>query len=272
MTERNINKIYIKYYQGTTQQSRNAVKNTVAHFQKRAGKNCEFLNGYTFSVVNKFQDLSADTPWKKFIKLTSDKHGNAWGITNPTVVDGEKSVVIQAKKHSSDKNIFNANTDPKLLESATLHEIGHIFDNYFGKKNDKLVEIVKNFHIYSNLSLTEKQILKKYLRHKDLSDSDEFKQAWLKDATALGKDKKKYEEFKNNNVRRYYAINEIDITDGITKQEIEYADKARSEIFAQLFAYALGKDDGHKDEIIKVYPNTYKYVQNCIKDYLEIKL
>ncbi len=35
-----------------------------------------------------------------------------------------------------------------------------------------------------------------------------------------------------------------------------------------MFAYALGKDDGHKDEIIKVYPNTYKTVQNYIKKYL----
>ncbi len=32
------NKIYFKYYSGTTAQTRNAVKNTAAEFLRRAGK------------------------------------------------------------------------------------------------------------------------------------------------------------------------------------------------------------------------------------------
>lgn len=265
------NKVYFKYYTGVTEQSRYAVKNTVSEFLKRAGKNAEFINGYTFSIVNKFKDLPVDTLWKKTVKLTADQCSETWGITNTTVVDSEKSIVMQAKAHASEKNIFNGNTNPKFLETCAMHKIGHVFDNYYGKKNKELVDIVKNFHLFKHRSEPEERALKLYMRNKDLSDSKEFKKAWLKDATTLGKDKNKYDEFKKNGIRRYLSINEIDITDGITKQEIENADRSRAEIFAHLFAYALGKDDGQKEEILAVYPNTYKCVQKYISKYLGIK-
>jgi len=258
MPTRNIsNKVYFKYYSGTTAETKNAVKNTAAEFLKRAGENSTFINGYTFSVVNEYKDLPSNTPYKKYLKKNSKALTNTWGASNPTVIDQEKGIILQTKEHSFPRSIFHKNIDTKLIETATLHEIGHIFDNYYGKKDKNLIKEAKKLHISNDkLTKTQQNILNKYLRNKDLSDSDEFKQAWLKDATALGKDKKKYEEFKNDNIRRYYAI--------------EDADKSRSEIFAQLFAYALGKDDGHKDEIIKAYPNTFKIVQIYINKYLNL--
>jgi len=268
---KHINKIYFKYYSGTTAETRNAVKNTAVEFLRRLGKNSAFINGYTFSIVNEYKDLSSDTQWKRYLKNNSDKYTNTWGVSNPTVIDEEKGIIIQAKEHSFPRSIFHRNIDVKLLETATLHEIGHIFDNYYGNKDKNLIKEVRKLHI-SNDKLTEAQqkMLNKYLRSKDLSDSTEYKQAWLKDASALGKDKNKYKEFKRDDIRKYYAIEDIDITDGITSQEVEKADKSRSEIFAQLFAYALGRDDGHKDEIIRVYPNTYKFVKAHIKKLLNI--
>lgn len=265
------NKVYFKYYAGTTTETRNAVKNTAAGFLKRAGKNAAFINGYTFSIVNEYKDLPSDTNFKKYLKDNSDNLTNTYGASNPTVIDEEKGIIIQAKERSFLRSIFNSNIDAKFIETATLHEIGHIFDNYFGAKDKNLIKKVRKLHLTDkNLTKTQQNMLNKYLRNKDLSDSKEFKQAWLKDATVLGKNKNKYNEFKNDNIRRYYAIEDINITDGITLQEIEDADKSRSEIFAQLFAYALGRDDGHKDEIIKAYPNTYKIVQNYINKYLNL--
>ncbi|MBR1461238.1 hypothetical protein IJ596_06375, partial [bacterium] len=180
-------------------------------------------------------------------------------------------IILQTKERSFPRSIFHRNIETKLIETATLHEIGHIFDNYFGTKDENLIKEVRKLHFSDkNLTKTQQNMLNKYLRNKDLSDSKEFKQAWLKDAIALGKDRNKYNEFKKDSIRRYYAIEDINITDGITSQEVENADKSRSEIFAQLFAYALGKDDGHKNEIIKVYPNSYKAVKNYIKKYLNL--
>ena len=265
------NKVYFKYYTGTTTETRNAVKNTVAEFLKRARGNSTFINGYTFSVVNEYKNLPSNTPYKKYLKENSNALTNTWGASNPTVIDQEKGIILQTKEHSFPRSVFHKNIDSKLIETATLHEIGHIFDNYFGAKDENLIKEVRKLHFTDkNLTKTQQNVLNKYLRNKDLSDSKEFKRAWLKDATALGKDKKKYNEFKDDYIRKYYAVEDIDITDGITSQEIEDADKSRSEIFAQLFAYALGKDDGHKNEIIKVYPNSYKAVQNYIKKYLNL--
>ncbi len=265
------NKVYFKYYSGTTSQTRNAVKNTAAEFLKRVGKNSAFINGYTFSVVSEYNDLPANTPLMQYLKNNSDNFINTWGVSNPSVIDNEKGIILQSKEHSFSRSVFHKNIDTKLIETATLHEIGHIFDNYYGKKDENLIKEVRKLHLSDKaLTKTEQMMLNKYLRNKDLSDSDEFKQAWLKDATALGNDLSKYNEFKKDNIRRYYAIEDIDITDGITSQEIENADKSRSEIFAQLFAYALGKDDGHKDEILNAYPNTYKTVQNYIRKYLNL--
>ncbi len=268
-----INKVYYKYYSGTTQETRNAVKSTVAEFQKRVGKNGAFINGYTFSVVNEYKDLNPDTPFKKYLKENSDNYTYTFGASNPTVIDEEKGIIIQAKEHSFPRSLFHRNIESKLIETAALHEIGHNFDNYYGLKDENIVREVRKLH-FSDKNITKKQqnILNQYSRNKDLSDSKEFKQAWLKDATALGKDKNKYYEFKMDKIRRYYAIEDIDITDEITKQEIENADKSRSEIFAQLFAYALGKDDGRKKEIIKAYPNTYNVVKAYIKKYLNISV
>ena len=83
-------------------------------------------------------------------------------------------------------------------------------------------------------------------------------------------DKKKYDKFKMGWITSYYASTEIDITDGVTDKEVEEADSARSEIFAQLFGYAFGKDDGYKKEIIETYPNTFKVVKNYIRKYLGV--
>ena len=86
----------------------------------------------------------------------------------------------------------------------------------------------------------------------------------------MGKDKKKYDKFKMGWITSYYASTEIDITDGVTDKEVEEADSARSEIFAQLFGYAFGKDDGYKKEIVETYPNTFKVVKNYIRKYLGV--
>lgn len=42
------------------------------------------------------------------------------------------------------------------------------------------------------------------------------------------------------------------------------------EIFAQLFSYAMGTDDGNKDDFIKLFPNTYNIVNKYIKTATDI--
>ena len=70
-----------------------------------------------------------------------------------------------------------------------------------------------------------------------------------------------------------YNVSEIDIFDGVDNDEVEKADRERSEIFAQLFAYALGGNPSvcdDKDSILYAYENTFKVVKSFISKYLGI--
>ena len=48
------------------------------------------------------------------------------------------------------------------------------------------------------------------------------------------------------------------------KDDVQKANYTRGEVFAQLFAYAMGTDDGKKDKYLQLFPNTYKVVKNYI--------
>ena len=267
--ERIGNNISFEYYNGPTLKARNAVKNTVEEFVKKAGSNGNFINGFTFSVVETFKDLKPDTPFKQLLK-TSNENTGIWGASNPTEIDREKGIVIQTFEIDPAQSIFSKNMTSRFIESTVMHEIGHCFDDYYGPKDKDLIEKVRKFHMEDDLTSEEEDILIEYHFTKDLSDSNEYKQAWRKDVTALGKDEKTLKEFLNDQIKSYYTPDEIDISDGVSLDEVELADHSRSEVFAQLFAYALGKDDGNKDEITKVYKNTYKVVKSYVKKYLKV--
>ena len=155
MPEENFtNKVYFKHYNGTTAETRNAVKNTVAEFLKRARGNSTFINGYTFSIVNEYKDLPSNTPFKKYLKENSKALTNTWGASNPTVIDQEKGIILQAKEHLFPRSVFHKNIETKLIETATLHEIGHVFDNYYGNKDENLINKLRKLH-FTDKNLTK---------------------------------------------------------------------------------------------------------------------
>ena len=109
-----------------------------------------------------------------------------------------------------------------------------------------------------------------FQKNKDLSDSSEFKKAWKQDAQNLGKRSLSNFLFKKCHID--YYVFDVDITDGVTDDEVEEADSHRSEIFAQLFSYAMGEDDGQKKAIVEKYSNCYRMVKLYIKKYLGIDM
>ena len=264
--------IYFRYYEGTPQESRDAIKDTVVDFLKKTGYNAEFLRGTTFSAVDKYGNLSTSSPFLSYLQKHGDKdHPLTHGCTiYPEINDNKKEIVIKTEEYEFPQSIWRKSLKPNILKQGVMHEIGHMFDDYYGTKNARTSANVKKIRISDNLTPRETQLLKDYEKHKDLSDNRDFKDAWKKDVENLGKDKKKLEKFKTGGITSYYFPTGIDITDGINEKEIEDSDKARSEIFAQLFGYAFGKDDGHKQEILDTYPNTYKVVKKYIHKYLGV--
>jgi len=264
--------IYFRYHEGTSQESRDAVKNTVVDFLKKTGYNAEFLRGTNIFVVDKYGNLSTTSPFLNYLQKHGDKnHPLTHGCTiYPEINNNKKEIVIKTEEYKFPQNIWRKSLKPNILKQGVMHEIGHLFDDYYGTKNSRIIKNIKRIRLSDNFNPRETQLLKEYEKHKDLSDNQDFKDAWKKDVEDLGKDKKKYEKFKSGQITSYYTPIEIDITDGVTDAEAEKADKARSEIFAQLFGYAFGKDDGCKQEILETYPNTYKIVKKYIQKYLGV--
>lgn len=165
------------------------------------------------------------------------------GMTWPKIENDNKKEIIVKTSNSWAFNI-QSNKSVSDVEQATMHEIGHQFDDYFGNCNaDLLAEIEK---LPSGVEFNKKQedLYNKCLATKDLSDSKEFKCAWKKDAENLGKNTFSNFLFKRSCID--YYIFDVDITDWVTDKEVYKADYHRSEIFAQLFSYAMGQDDEQK--------------------------
>ena len=261
--------IYFRYCKNTDDEYRNQVKTTVESFQKKIKKNKDFLNGFTFHVCNSYKDLGNRSPLTKYVSEHSKEFMYTGGMTVSKIENQDKSEIIVK---TSSPTIFNFERNKKVsdVSQATMHEIGHQFDTTFGSCDLKLIEKVKKLPLWTDEPGTdeEEELFDKYHHSKDLSDKPEFKAAWKIDAQNLGNSSLSNTLFKH----RYFEYwpYDIDVTDGVTDKEVEQSDTARSEIFAQLFSYAMGEDDGAKDIITEKYPNSYKIVKLYIKQYFGI--
>lgn len=259
--------IYFKYYQNVTDDSKNTVKSTVQNFKNKLKNNKNFLNGFTFHVVTSYKDLKPQSELTKYVQKNSEEFFATGGLTTSPVCNKGKKEIIMNVKNYGISSIWNDNENDTNISQAILHEIGHQFDDYFGQCSKYLQKKVSEMSFETSNENDEK-IMLEYLRTKDLSDTKEFKSAWKKDAENL--DDSSFLNKLFNKLPFEYTPYEIDISDSVTEEEVEQSDNARSEIFAQLFSYAMGEDDGNKDVITEKYPNTYKLVKAYIKKFLGI--
>jgi len=261
--------IYFRYYRGTDANTRNSLKNTVSDFVKKLDYNKNFLKGFQFYLVKDYKDLPATSEFTKCVKENSDEYKYTGGMTIPMICNNNKKEIVINAANQGISSIWNSNKSAEQIAQATMHEIGHQFDDQFGSCDAALLEKAKTLP-FETTTKEQDKILIEYQSQKDLSDTKEFKKAWQKDAEELGKDTLSNYWFKQRHLDFY--VWDVDITDGVTSQEVDEADYSRSEIFAQLFSYAMGTDDGQKDAIVKKYPNSYKVVKQFIKTHLNINV
>ncbi len=258
---------YFKYYQNVTDDSKNAVKSTLQKFKNKINKNKSFLNGFTIHVVDSYNDLDKNSNLTKYVQKHSNEFFATGGMTTSIVSNkGKKEIIINVDNYGI-SSIWSENKSSSSISQALMHEVGHQFDNYFGKCDKNLLEKAKKLP-FCTTNKEDDKILTEYLQTKDLSDTKEFKAAWKKDVEKLNE----CSFFENlfNNLPFEYTPYEIDITDGVIDEEVDKSDTARSEIFAQLFSYAFGEDDGQKDLITKKYKNSYTLVKSYISNLLGI--
>ena len=248
------------------------IKDTVWDIYNRANKNQAFFDGLKFNVSALFDNI----PESKS------------GYTKYPIADKEKNIYIQTGE-STQYDPFSIHpqyTEYSRIKETTLHELGHIFDFYFANPNPEIKEKLQT--ILSSKDISDKtgdkefyELLKLYVSQNGLSDSEEYKEAWRSDVEREFKGKLTgYNNIKVNNLA-YFSPKlknenmykkDIILEDGINDKELQQADKAREEVFAQLFAYALGAnaDSYEKYLITKTYGNSYKVVKQYITEYLGI--
>lgn len=262
------NYIYFIQNKNTESKYKDAVKDKVKNIQKNAKRNKNFFNDLTFYICDSYKNLGKKSFLTKYVSEHPKEFMFTGGMTIHAIENNNKKEIIV---RTSSEGIFNIERNKNVpdVTQAAIHEIGHQFDDFFGYCDSNIVEKVKKLPKDENFTQEQQSLYDKYLKNKDLSDTKIFKEAWKKDAENLGKCTLSNFMFKHGHMD--YYIFDVDISDGVTAEEVENADMHRSEIFAQLFSYALGEDDGQKKDIVTKFENCYKIIKQYIKQFLGIE-
>ena len=249
--------------------TKESVKKAITKATKRI-KNKELFQGLKVHVASDFSNLPLKgSELNAYLKENEDKFMSTKGITIDDIE--RKEIYIQESAFIPNKisNIFSFNPSFKAnneIEQATMHELGHQY-NYIGGDQKLISEHQKLINKYlgkkdNEISLlpNEEKLLEKYKKNNEFSDKKEFKDALEKDLKNLDITwhiKQQFGYF----IAEFYNRG-LDTTPN--QKDIDLAESSRSEIFAQLFSYAMGTDDGNKEDFIKLFPNTYNLVQKYI--------
>ena len=267
--------VKIQYHDGTVNKVDESTKAAVKKAVEMASdsvKNKEFLKNLDIHVASDFSNLPNNgSALNKHLK---EKQSSLYSTKGVTTDDLErKEIFIQETAFFPDKvsNVFSFSPSfsaDKEITQATMHELGHQFD-YTGADKSLRAEHQKFVEKYYDrqfdeieVSPSEGKILIEYMKNNGYSDKKEFKSAIQKDLKNL--------ELNSSTRRKFgYFVAEfynrgLDIVPN--SDDVENADASRMEIFAQLFSYATGTDDGNKDDFIKLFPNTYNVVKKYINE------
>ena len=280
----------ITYYfsKSVKPESQKTIQNTLSEVREKSWKNKDFFDNLNIDAYGSWDEYP-----DKYIPYYTV------GFTKDPAIAGEKRIRLRTNnsfKKSLEyyfkfdiEALFNRKIKLEILKDYLLHELGHLFNHNFANPDKELAENVKSLNdkdIYS-LSLAEVQeyidLHEKYFKQNELSDSEEFKEAWKRDLHIAFKGKSNNENEILLDQLGYFSpkyfdesshddeeSNEIILEDGINEEEMEIGGKARSEIFAQLFAYANGScdDESSKHLIVNTYKHSYEVVKKYINEYL----
>lgn len=159
-----------------------------------------------------------------------------------------------------------------------MHEIGHQFDDFYGHAHNTkfaadydnlLSRMITNPHTFKFNNQQELDLFYIYQYNNSLSDKKDFEDAIISDYMGIRLKKELYSE-KLPNIEYYtQGINlstdlaNMSSYDDLTK-DVKNTNIARREVYATLFSYALGEDDGKRDAFLKLFPKSYKIVLKII--------
>lgn len=233
----------------------------------------EVFSDVTIHIASDYANLpSSGSSLNNYLKKNEKSLYAKLGTTIESL-DGNNEVFIQESAFwpTKLKNLFSSKLSfsaDDRIEHTTLHELGHQF-NYKGADKKLRQEVQKISEKYNHdivgrrLSPEENKIMFEYGKNNGFSDKQEFKDAILKDLKALKLTQEVMKKYYHELVEFYN--NGSSLTPHA--EYIENADSSRNEIFAQLFSYALGGEDDKKEDLIKMFSNTYNVIQNIINEH-----
>lgn len=251
-------------YQNSSKQVRDSLMKPVYDMKSQLKPENDFINGIKFDIINSFKKAEVNDDFEEFIKkYQCDKSYK--GISFYSDSKAGKYVAVQENTYYTNK----ANKI-KQMRQTLMHEVGHHFDNYFGHDhNDKTAqqwdsilsvhEKRKDIYIFSTVSEKDKSIEQEFYAHNALSDKEEFKQALQKDIINLHKQKELPKDI------NYYVRK-----NGGELVSTELGDMQRGEVYANLFSYLSGQDDGEREKFLKSFSNSSKVVKKDMSKYLKI--
>lgn len=272
--------IKVEYYD-IQQETRDSVMKPLYELKSKLNANNDFLGDVNVYIAKSTDNLPLGTSFTEDVKKNAGRNLKGRSFYSDALLP--KTIFIQEDIHK-DHVIYDKKTKKQTIIPAMrqtlMHETGHQFDNYFGhdhsadfaSKYDSLLyekerSLYENPYDFNIKTAEDSKIVKEYINNSGLSDKEEFKRAVWKDVSNIRMIPANSGELPEN--IKYY-INSFDFSKPITSRDVEAADCARGEIYANLFSYAVGQDEGEKDKFIKCFKNSYKIVKSDVKKYLKI--
>jgi hypothetical protein len=278
----NVDDITVSYF-NVKPEVKDSVLAPVLRLKSKLSKEDNFLDGLQLDITKKFKQLDNNNSFREYVK-SEPESDYVKGISFYSDDKLPRRIIIQKDAHLDDK-ITNWKTNGKYsdipaLKQTVMHEVGHQFDNYYGHNhntdfavkwdsilNAKEMNPDTNPYNFSPDNIADKRLGLKYAWNSGLSDKKEFINALLEDVNNIKNINKK--DLPNN---INYYIGKLNIKKTLTQKDIEYAEQTRSEVYANLFSYALGENEGEKEKFIKCFEKSYNIVKKDIGTFLKVKL
>ena len=256
--------------------TKNHIVSSLKDFEEKA-TNIDFLDGTTIDITNEHEDLDNGDAFRRYLKqqgYAPTVHGSSF------YSDGVISKKICVQEAAHDDNKINGSS-LESIDFTLMHELGHQFDKYYG--HDRNADFVKeretmlaryagqdSLSIYK-LPTNEKDLETEinYLQNSGMSDKTNFQDAFLKDLKDIAEIKKQGTGKLARNID--YFIKKVNFNKEINEKVVSNLDGTRSEVYANLFSYAVGKNDGDKETFTQNFKYSYEVVKKDVSEKIGIQ-
>ncbi len=278
-----LDNVKVQYF-NVEKETRDSIMTPLITLKSKLTSENDFLKGVEVDVTKTYEDLDNGNSFRRFLKAEEytdlDKGCSFYSDKNL-----KRRIVIQEGAHgAADKALYGSVTGqytalPSMRQSL-MHEVGHQFDQFFGHDHNadfalKWDSIVADKARDPNMNPYTLEVKPQdmdarvdYFWNSALSDKPEFQDAILKDFEHVANLKKQKSKYIACNID--YYTDGIDFAKKITPEMVDLAEFARTEVYANLFSYAMGQRDGDERDFLDNFKNAYRVVKKDIKEHLHI--